>query len=78
MKNMISLNKRQLKNLEAIRTKHQMTRRDIIEKITQNPDDTITNNDLRQVVLNINKDIQRVEVSIRYTKQTIRSLKSRK
>ena len=75
MKNMISLNKRQLKNLEAIRTKHQMTQRDIIEKITQNPDDTITNNDLRQVVLNINKDIQRVEVSIRYTKQTIRSLK---
>tara|TARA_R110001632_G_scaffold201567_1_gene324526 strand:- start:80 stop:307 length:228 start_codon:yes stop_codon:yes gene_type:complete len=75
MKNMISLNKRQLKNLEAIRTKHQMTRRDIIEKITQNPDDTITNNDLRQVVLNINKDIQRVDASIRYTKQTINSLK---
>lgn len=74
MKNMISLNKRQLKNLEAIRTKHQMMRLDLVEAIKENPDNKIQNNIYRHQILQIDKDIQRIDSSIRSCKQTIQSL----
>lgn len=72
---MRQLVKRQLKKLEAIRTNYEMMRRDLVDTITQNPENKIQNNIYRHQILGIDKDIQRIDVSIRSCQQTINSLK---
>lgn len=66
--------KRQLKKLEAIKSNYEMMRRDLVDTITQNPDNKTQNNIYRHQILKFDKDIQRIDVSIRSCKQTINSL----
>ena len=75
MKTMILLTKRQIKSLEAARSEYQMMRLDLVETIQKNPDNKIQNNIYRHQILGIDKDIQRIDASIRSCKQTINSLK---
>lgn len=74
MKTMIQLTKRQMKSLEAARLEYQMMRLDLVETIKENPDNKIQNNIYRHQILGIDKDIQRIDTSIRSCKQTIQSL----
>ena len=74
MKTMIRLTKRQMKSLEAVRLEYQKMRLDLVETIKENPDNKIQNNIYRSKILQIDKDIQRIDVSIRSCKQTIQSL----
>jgi len=74
MKTMIRLTKRQIKSLEAARSEYQKMRRELVEAIQENPDNTIQNNIYRNQILQIDKDIQRIDTSIRSCKQTIQSL----
>ena len=74
MKTMIRLTKRQMKSLEAVRLEYQKMRLDLVETIKANPDNKIQNNIYRSKILQIDKDIQRIDVSIRSCKQTIQSL----
>jgi hypothetical protein len=71
---MRKLVKRQLKKLEAIKTNYEMMRRDLVDTITQNPDNKIQNNAYRHQILGIDKDIQRIDTSIRSCQQSINSL----
>ena len=70
---MKQLVKRQLKKLEAIKTKYEMMRLDLVKEINENPGN-IFNDNHRQEILKIDKEIQKLDVSIRSCKQTINSL----
>lgn len=70
---MKQLVKRQLKKLEAIKTKYEMMRLDLVKEINKNPD-SIFNNNHRQEILKIDKEIQKLDTSIKSCKQTIKSL----
>ena len=70
---MKQLVKRQLKKLEAIKLNYEMMRLDLVKEINENPD-WIFNDNHRQEILKIDKEIQKLDISIRSCKQTINSL----
>ena len=70
---MKQLVKRQLKKLEAIKTKYEMMRLDLVKEINENPG-SVFNDNHRQEILKIDKEIQKLDASIRSCKQTINSL----